>query len=79
MTTYRVIYKVNNVEFFRDIDYSSSSTEAAKMIELAAKWNDRTCDIEIISVECMPENYTKTSSQLQKNRSKLFQYGDSEI
>ena len=49
------------------------------MIELAAKWNDITCDIEIISVECMPENYTKTFSPLQKNRSKLFQYGDSEI
>lgn len=75
MTTFRVIYKVNNVEFFRDIDYSSSSTEAAKMIELAAKWNDRTCDVEIISVERIQE----TLLPLGKNRSKLFQYGDSEI
>tara|TARA_R110002020_G_scaffold345153_4_gene559202 strand:- start:1572 stop:1853 length:282 start_codon:yes stop_codon:yes gene_type:complete len=71
MTQYKIVYKVNGIEFFRNISYASSAFEAGKMTELSAKWNDKDCDFQIISVE-----EVDTES---KNKSSLFQYGDSEL
>ena len=51
MTQYKIVYKVNGIEFFRNISYASSAFEAGKMTELSAKWNDKDCDFQIISVE----------------------------
>jgi len=51
MKSYRVIYSIDGVEHFMNMNHASSKNEASKMVELAARWKDRYCEVEIISVE----------------------------
>lgn len=77
MKTYRVIYSVDGVEHFRNIDAASSLSEAAKMAELAARWKDIHCEVKVISVEVVDKDYKNRVNTI-KNKSQLFQYGDLE-
>ena len=36
-----------------NMNHASSKNEAGKMVELAARWKDRYCKVEIISVQAI--------------------------
>ena len=75
MTVHRVAYTVDGKQYYRTIDYASNNCEAAKMVELGAKW------IDIVSVESIDENFSKAfknrASDSLKN-SYLFKYIEEE-
>jgi len=77
MKEYRVIYSVDGIEHFRNIDTASSPSEAGKMTELAARWKDLHSEVKIISVEIVDKDYKNRVNTI-KNKSQLFQYGDLE-
>lgn len=77
MKTYRVIYSVDGVEHFRNIEGASSPNEARKMAELSARWKDIHCEVKVISVQVVDKDYKNRVNTI-KNKSQLFQYGDLE-
>jgi|TARA_R110000824_G_scaffold331047_1_gene517783 hypothetical protein len=77
MKTYAVIYSVDGVEHFRNIESASSPNEARKMAELAARWKNSHCEVKVISVQVVDKDYKNRVNTI-KNKSQLFQYGDLE-
>lgn len=69
MSGFRVIYKVDGIEYLRVFEYSSSASEAAKMVELSAKWKDLHCDVEIISVHDNARPFENNQKNSQKEKS----------
>ena len=59
MTVHRVTYTLDGKQHYRTIDYASNDCEAAKMVELGAKWNNPKAQIDIVSVESIDENFSK--------------------
>ncbi len=81
MTVHRVTYTLDGKQHYRTIDYASNDCEAAKMVELGAKWNNPKAQIDIVSVESIDENFSKAfknrASDSLKN-SYLFKYIEEE-
>ena len=77
MAGHRVTYTVDGKEYYRTMDYASSNSEAAKMVELGARWKNIDAQVNILSVEYIDDNLSKAFKNRRSDslkKSYLFDY-----
>jgi len=77
MRKHKVIYTANGKQRASAIILASTPQEASKMVELEERWKELGVNIEILSAERLPANWSKASESptydtLKKNY--LFNY-----
>jgi len=77
MRKHKVIYTINGKRCSSTVAHASTPQEASKMIELEARWKDLSAEVEILSAERIPINWSKFPESPPRNTLKknyLFNY-----